>query len=384
MEDTLYSRSALQARVAQALERSRVVLLAGPRQCGKTTLAREFVAADSPQYFDLENPLSLDRLAQPMQALEGLKGLVVIDEVQKRPDLFPVLRVLCDRRPLPAKFLILGSATPAMLRQAGESLLGRAETLEMAGLDLSEVSAPQAEQLWVRGGYPLSFLAKDEAAGDAWRQAAIQYFLERDLPELGIRIAPQTLRRFWAMLAHCHGQTWNGAEIAASLGVAQSTVRHYLDVLTGTYMVRQLQPWYENLGKRQVKSPKIYLRDSGMLHSLLRLLTAQTLYEHPKVGASWEGFVLEQALAILRPDEAYFWATHQGAELDLLLFKGGRRYGIEIKRADSVKLTASMKIAMTDLKLEKLFVVYPGPLRYPLAPGVEAVPLRDLETISLG
>lgn len=371
-------RSADRQAVRAALKRSRVVALLGPRQCGKTTLAREFVAADSLNYFDLEDPASLARLSEPDLALRPLKGLVVIDEVQRRPDLFPHLRVLADRRPLPARFLILGSASPELLRQSAETLAGRIETVPLEGLRLGDLGASAQPRHWLRGGFPLAFTARSEADSVAWRKQFLLTFLERDLPQLGVQIPAATLNRFWHMVAHYHGQIWNAAELARAMAVNESTVRRYLDLLCGVFMVRQLPPWFENLGKRQVKAPKIYIRDSGLLHSLLGINTTRELALHPKVGASWEGYAVEEVIKSLRPDAAYYWATHNGAEIDLLLFLGGRRIGVELKRSDAPTLTPSMRIALADLKLNELKVVYPGEHSYRLAPKVEVVPLRAI------
>jgi len=368
-------RTGLLSHLRAALSRSRVVALVGPRQCGKTTLARAIVRADRANYFDLEDPASLARLAEPMTALADLRGIVVIDEVQRRPDLFPVLRVLADRKPLPARFLILGSASPGLLRQSTESLAGRIEIIETAGFSLVEVGARRLERHWQRGGFPLSYVARSQAASAHWRAQFVRSFFERELPQLGLTIPAQALRRFWTMLAHYHGQVWNAAEPARSFGVAETTVRRYIDLLTGMYVVRQLAPWHENLGKRQVKSPKVYIRDSGLLHHLLGIRTADELLIHPKCGASWEGYAIEEAIRTVQPDDVYFWATHQGAELDLVLFKNGRRLGIEAKRADAPTLTRSMQIALEDLKLEQLVVLYPGTQRYALSKRVTAVPL---------
>ncbi|MCX7113481.1 MAG: ATP-binding protein [Proteobacteria bacterium] len=361
--------------IQTALQRSRIVALIGPRQVGKTTLARHFLEPDSLNYFDLEDPVSLARLVEPMTALKPLAGLVVIDEVQRAPDLFPVLRVLADRGGTPARFLLLGSASPALLRQASESLAGRVEVIEINGFDLVEVGAEGTETLWQRGGFPLSFLAANEEDSRVWRKQFIQTFVERDLPQLGFNIPAQAMWRFWAMLAHYHVQIWNAAEPARSLGLSEATVRRYLDLLTGAFLVRQLPPWHENIGKRQVKAPKVYVRDTGLLHQLLGLADAAALLSHPKCGASWEGFVLEEVLRKTRPDAAYFWATHGGAELDILLFKHGRRYGVEIKRADAPRLTPSMRHAMEDLRLDGLTVVYPGNKPYSLAELVRVIPL---------
>jgi hypothetical protein len=371
-------RDTLLNSVRKALRRSRVVALVGPRQCGKTTLARQLLPSDSVAYFDLEDPRSLARLAEPMTALGPLRGLVVVDEVQRRPDLFPVLRVLADRRPLPARFLILGSASPELLRQSSETLAGRLEVVRMGGFTLDETGSGSIEKHWLRGGFPPSYLARSEGDSAAWRRQLMMTVLERDLPQLGVSVPAQALQRFWAMLAHAHGSLWRASDPARSLGVSEPTVRRYLDLLTGLFMVRQLQPWHENLAKRQVKSPKVYVRDSGLLHSLLGIESRRDLLLHPKCGASWEGYALEQVLALCAPDEAYFWSSYQGAELDLLLFRRGRRYGVEIKRQDAPTLTKSMRIAREDLALDHLTVLYPGPTAYALDNDVTAVPLSAL------
>ena len=364
--------------VRAALKRSRIVALLGPRQCGKTTLARQFVPANSLNYFDLEDPQGLARLSEPNLALRPLRGLVVIDEIQRRPDLFPLLRVLADRRPLPARFLILGSASPELLKQSSETLAGRIETVPLEGFRLADLGAAAQGRHWLRGGLPLSYTTRTEAGSLVWRRQFLQTFLERDVPQLGITIPAVALRRFWSMVAHYHGQTWNAAELARALAISESTVRRYLDLMTGVFMVRQLPPWFENLGKRQVKAPKVYIRDSGLLHALLGIGSRRDLELHPKVGASWEGYAVEEILKALRPGEAYYWATHQGTEIDLLLFKRGRRIGIECKRMDAPVLTPSMRIALTDLKLDELHVAYPGDKRYALAKNVEVVPLAQL------
>lgn len=361
--------------VRTALRRSRVVALLGPRQCGKTTLAREFVAPGSLNYFDLEDPQSLARLTEPDTALRPLRKLVVIDEIQRRPDLFPLLRVLADRRPLPARFLILGSASPDLLRQSSETLAGRIEIVPLEGFRLSDLGKDAQGRHWLRGGFPLAYTPRTEADSLAWRRQFLQTFLERDLPQLGIMIPALALRRFWNMIAHYHAQIWNGAELARALSLSEPTVRRYLDLMADVFMLRQLPPWYENLGKRQVKAPKVYVRDSGLLHSLLGIANQRDLEFHPKVGASWEGYAVEEVLKSFRPDEAYYWATHNGAELDLLLFKDGRRIGVECKRADAPVLTPSMRIALTDLKLDRLCVLYPGERTYSLSKKVEVIPL---------
>lgn len=374
----MIQREALSQRISVSLARSRVVALIGPRQCGKTTLARQFVPMESANYFDLEDPVSLARLDQPMTALQGLHGLVVIDEIQRRPDLFPVLRVLCDHTPLPARFLILGSASPDLLRQSSESLAGRLETVTMSGFSLAEVGVDMQAPHWLRGGFPLAFLAGSDEDSAAWRKSFVQTFLERDLPQFGINIPAQTLLRFWTMLAHYHGQVWNAAELARSLGVSEPTVRRYLDVLTGLFMVRQLQPFHANLAKRQVKACKVYFRDSGILHHLLGIRSQRDLLLHPKLGASWEGYAVEETLNAIAPDEAYFWGTHNGAELDLMLVKNGRRVGVECKRLDAPRLTPSMRIALDDLALDHLVVIYPGVHAYSLAERVTVTPLTQL------
>lgn len=378
----MVSRLRLEDAVRRALRHGRVVALVGPRQAGKTTLARTIVRATSPNYFDLENPTDLARLAEPLTTLANLRGLVVIDEVQHRPDLFPVLRVLADRAPLPARFLVLGSASPGLLRQSSESLAGRIQVIEIGGFSLAELGRGTLERHWRRGGFPRSYLAPSELRSWTWRDQFVRTFLERDVPQLGIGIAAPTLRRFWTMVAHYHGQIWNHAEPARSLGVSEPTIRRYLDALTGVFMIRQLAPWHENLAKRQVRAPKVYVRDSGVLHHLLGIRTQADLLRHPKLGASWEGYVVEQLLELLRPDDAYFWATHGGAELDLLLFRRNRRYGVEVKRTDAPRVTPSMRSALTDLKLERLAVVYPGTQRYKLGPHIVVAPVAELAAAS--
>lgn len=374
----MIERVLLTAQIEIALQRSRIAALIGPRQSGKTTLAQAFVQPNSQNYFDLEDLVSLARLEQPLTALRDLTGIVVIDEIQRRPDLFLQLRVLADRQPLPARFLILGSASPTLIRNASESLAGRIETIQVSGFSLAEVGVSQTNRHLLRGGFPLSFLADSEASSTAWRKNFIQTFLERDLPQWGIQVPPVTLLRFWTMLAHYHGQIWNGAEIARALSISEVTVRRYLDILEGVFMLRVLRPWYANVQKRQVKSPKIYFRDSGLLHYLLGIRTNNDLYTHPKIGASWEGYAIEEIIKALSPDEMYYWATHSGAELDLLLIKDGRRIGVECKRVDAPKLTPSMRTAFETLDLSKLLVIYPGPLSYPLGEKIDAIPLVRL------
>ena len=370
----------------QALERllrqNPVVGIIGARQVGKTTLARQLVEArrGPATVFDLEDPSDRARLADPALALKGLRGLVVLDEIQRMPEVFPTLRVLADRPRTPARFLILGSASPDLLRQGSESLAGRIAYRELGGFSLTEVGPASHARLWLRGGFPRAYTARTLSQSLDWRSQFIDTFLERDLPQLGIRISSQALRRFWTMLAHYHGQIWNASEFARSFGVADTTVRHYLDVLTSALVVRQLQPWHENLKKRQVKSPKIYLADSGLLHSLLNLRTMRELEGHPKVGASWGGFVLQEVVRILgaRSRECFFWATHSGAELDLLVVRGRNRVGVEIKRTSAPKVTKSMLTAMEDLGLGELLVIHAGEDAFPMAKGITAVPIAKL------
>jgi uncharacterized protein len=365
----MIGRSNYTEQVRLGLTRSPIVTLIGPRQCGKTTLARTFLPSDSGNYFDLEDPVVAALLEQPMTTLGALRGLVVIDEAQRRPELFPVLRVLADRPERPATFLLLGSASP--------------ELVEMRGFDLREVGSDQADTLWVRGGFPRSFLAADEAASWQWRRDFIRLFLERDLGVLGFGMAPPVMGRFWTMLSHYHGQLWNATEVAASLGVAPNTARSYLDALEQTLMIRRLAPWHANLGKRLVKSPKLYFRDSGLFHALQGIASAEQLRVHPKLGASWEGFALEEVLRVARPDEAWFYATHGGAELDLFMRHGGRKIGVEFKREDAPRLSRSMRTALEDLALDRLWVVYPGTRRYALHDHVEALPMGELLTTAL-
>jgi predicted AAA+ superfamily ATPase len=374
----MITRSALQDTIQHKLETNRVVALIGPRQCGKTTIARQFVQSTSQNYFDLEDPFSLARLDQPMTALQGLQGLVVIDEIQRRPELFPVLRVLADRTPLSTRFLILGSASPVLLRQSSESLAGRISIIQMSGFSLAEIGAESQNLHWRRGGYPLSFTAPSEETSLEWRKDFVRTFLERDIPQFGFNIPSTSLFRFWSLLAHYHGQVWNVAEAARTLNVGETTARRYIDLLQDLFMVRLLQPWYANLGKRQVKTPKVYIRDTGLLHYLLGIRTEQELLLHPRSGASWEGYVIEEVIKATAPDEAYFWGTHSGAELDLLLIKDGKRIGIECKRMDAPRLTPSMRAAFTDLELSKLLVIYPGPHPYALAENIQTIPLTSL------
>jgi predicted AAA+ superfamily ATPase len=364
------------------LRRNVVVGILGARQVGKSTLARE--VADRRRgpvmYFDLENDEDVARLSDPLLALKALRGLVIIDEIQHRPELFRTLRVLADRRDRPCRFLVLGSASPDLLKQSSETLAGRIAYHELGGFSLDEVGTRRAERLWCRGGFPRSFLARTDADSMAWRREFVRTFVERDVPGLGIRIAPPTLRRFWTMLAHYHGNVWNSSEFARSFGVADTTVRNYLDLLSSVLVIRQLQPWHANVAKRQVKAPKVYLVDSGLLHALLNLPRQVDVEGHPKVGASWEGFAIGEIAKHLeaRFDECFFWATHSGAELDLLVARGGSRRGFEIKHTSSPVVTPSMRSALADLKLDSLDVVHAGDRTFDLAPRIRAVALSRL------
>jgi hypothetical protein len=385
MQGTLIARPRALARVRRALSENPVCALLGPRQCGKTTLARQVASTRRAVHvFDLETAVARRQLAEPELALRPLRGLVVIDEIQRDPRLFEVLRPLADRPGAPAHFLLLGSASPELVRGVSESLAGRVGFVDLGGFDLAEVGKERLAELWLRGGLPRSFLARGNAQSVGWRRDFIRTFLERDVPQLGIRIPSESLRRFWMMLAHYHGQVWNGAEVARSLGTTEHTVRRYLDVLTGTYLVRQLQPWFENVSKRQYKSPKVYVRDSGLLHSLLGVPTRERLLGHPRLGASWEGFAIEQLLAATGEGEAYFWGTHAGAELDLLLFRRGRRIGVEVKCADAPSMTRSLHVALEDLSLTRALIVYPGVESYRLHPKVDVVPLAEAQALLSG
>jgi hypothetical protein len=360
-----------------------VVLLTGPRQVGKSTLARAVVRPAPSNVFDLEDPRDDARLGEPTLSLPRLENTVVIDEAQRRHDLFPVLRVLVDEHPRPGRFLVLGSASPDLVGLAAESLAGRVALLELGGFRLTDVGSADIDALWLRGGLPPSFLAVDDAASRAWRDDYVATFLERDLANLGFRIPATTMRRFWTMLAHYHGQTWNGAELARATGVSETTVRRHLDALSDALVVRQLQPWFANLKKRQVKSPKVYIRDSGLLHALLMITSADDLHGHPKVGASWEGFVIEQLLQ-LDVSHPWFWRTQAGAEVDLLVDAGPRRLGIEVKRTDRPRLTPSMRIALEDLGLDHLYVAHAGVHRIALAPRASAIPAAELLAAGVG
>lgn len=370
-------RRRLYDQVCHALEHNPVCVLLGPRQCGKTTLARRVAERRNAHWFDLEVASQRAALDNPELALSELNGLVVLDEVQRQPALFEALRPLVDRPGRRARYLLLGSSSPTLIRGVSESLAGRAHYIEMPGFSLDEVGPKNLTRLWLRGGFPRSYLAASADRSLEWREDFIRGFLERDMPLLGVRVAPESLRRFWMLLAHTHGQLWNGAELARGMGVTQPVARHYLDLLTGTFMVRQLKPWFENLSKRQVRSPKVYLRDSGLLHALLGVSSRAGLLGRPQLGASWEGFALESVLAVASRSDAYFWATQAGAELDLLLMRRGRRHGIEFKVGDAPTMTKSLHVALADLKLHDVQVVYPGQRRYRVHERVEVVPLRE-------
>lgn len=368
-------------RVLALLQDFPVVALLGPRQSGKTTLARSYLAAQgfpaegSPNYFDLEDPTALARLATPKLALEQLSGLVVIDEVQRAPDLFPLLRVLVDRDSSQTRFLVLGSASRDLIRQSSETLAGRIAYLEVPPLNLVEVGSTEADRLWIRGGFPRSFLAESDASSQEWRRQFIQTFLERDIPSLGLTLPPQQLRRFWVMLAHLHGQTFNASEIGRSLQVSDTTVARYLDVLAGTFMVRVLRPWFENIGKREIKRPKVFLRDSGLLHTLLGIGNRDELLVNAKLGSSWEGFAVEQVITTLGidPEATWCWGVHQQCDLDIFTIHGGRRIGFEIKFTESPTVTPSMRAAAEHLRLDRIIVVIPGSAAFPLAERVDCI-----------
>jgi len=373
-------RTAYLQVIRERLQDNPIVSLVGPRQAGKTTLARMLAdeITEAVHFFDLESPADLARLSNPELVLRPLTGLVILDEVQRRPDLFPLLRVLADRQPAPARFLILGSASPALLKESSESLAGRVSFIDVAGFSLGELHAGDLPRLWWRGGFPRAYLAPDDIAARQWHEDFRRTFLERDIPQLGIQVPAATLGRFWTMVAHYHGQVLNQAELARALGSSEPTARRYLDILSGTYVVRQLPPWFENLKKRQVRSPKVYIRDSGLLHALLGVADPVGLQSHPKLGASWEGFCLEQILGECGDRAAYFWGTHGGAELDLLLFHAGRRLGFEFKFSEQPSTTRSMHIARQDLTLDHLYVVHPGEHDFPLDESITAIALPQV------
>jgi len=371
------------AVITDLMDQFPVVAIIGARQVGKSTVARLVTAAigGPTTVFDLEDPRSRARFHDPMLALETLRGTVVLDEIQLAPDVFPVLRVLADRPDSPARFLVLGSAGPELLRQSSESLAGRIAYHELEGLAMDEVASDGATDLWLRGGFPRSFLAPSDAHSARWRREFVRTFLERDLPQLGIGVSAETMRRFWTMLAHTHGTTLNHSAIGRSLGVSDSTVRRYLDQLSSALVVRQLRPWHENLKKRQVRSPKVYVSDSGILHTLLGMESREAVEGHPKAGSSWESFALGNVLARLgaRWDgEAHFWATHAGAELDLLVTRGPTRLGFEVKRTTAPKVTPSMRVALEDLRIDRLDVLHAGQETYPLTDRIRAVPVQKI------
>ena len=371
-------------QIERALARFPVVAIVGARQVGKTTLARQ-IARDWPEAvhtFDLEDPADLQRLADPGLALRPLRGLVILDEIQRLPEVFPLLRVLADRPDAPARFLVLGSASPELLRQGSESLAGRIAVVRLRGFAMDEVREDERSALWIRGGFPRSLLASNEDESLHWRSEFLATYLERDLPQLTVRIPAPTLRRFWTMVAHVHGRTWNSSAMGRTLGIADTTTRRYLDALEATFMVRQLLPWHANVRKRQVKSPKVYVADTGLLHSLLGLADQMAVEGHPICGFSWESFAMVQVIEHLgaRPEECFFWATHAGAELDLLVVRGDRRVGYEFKRAEAPSVTQSMRIALADLDLDRLVVVHAGERSFPLADRLDAVALGRLST----
>jgi predicted AAA+ superfamily ATPase len=377
----LIKRSETLARIMWGLRNYPVTAILGPRQCGKTTFARLICNEMRGAYYDLENPKDCAKLKNSMLTLSEPHPVIVLDEIQQQPELTMVLRVLADRKPTRTRFLILGSASPALAMRASDSLAGRIHFVDIGGFTLSDVGRERQQQLWMRGGFPLSYLALDDASSSAWRENFIRTFLERDLPQLGVRIPATTLRRFWTMLAHYHGQVWNASDIAKSLAVSYPTAKKYLDILTGGFVVWQLQPWFENLGKRIVKAPKVYIRDSGILHALLNIDDWDTLHSHPRLGASWEGFAMQQLLDWLGDRDSYFWGTYAGAELDLFAIRNGKRWGFEIKYNEAPTMTKSMHIALADLKLDRLWVIYPGKSSYPMHEKVECVGLVDIEKI---
>lgn len=374
----MIQRPAYTNSLEQAIQRNPVTSLLGPRQCGKTTLARLLETKFNASFFDLESYQDLNRLQNPELVLGSLKGLVIIDEIQEKPELFKVLRVLADKPDRRSRFLILGSASPHIIKKASESLAGRTEFVELSGFNFIETGKDHIQDLWIRGGYPRAYLAGSMDESTHWRESFIRTFLERDIPQLGIKIPAVSMRRFWTMLAHYHGQTLNASEIGRSLGITDKTIKTYLDILTGTFMMRQLQPWHENLSKRQVKAPKIYFTDSGLLHQLLTVTDMHSLLGHPKLGASWEGFAIEQAIRILNIGDAYYWATYSGAELDLMFLYDGKRYGMEFKFNEAPKVTKSMRVACKDLNLTHLWVIYPGEHAYPVEDKISVLPLSRI------
>ena len=378
----LLNRPDFETEVRESIDYNPITSILGPRQCGKTTLARMISASMPGTFFDLEDPADFELLStSPKTILSQQNGLIIIDEVQRLPELFPLLRVLADNQDSKNKYLILGSASPDLIQKSSESLAGRIGFVNLTGFRLNEVGVENLEPLWLRGGFPKSFLAASDKQSMAWRNDFTQTFLERDISQLGINIPPVTLRRFWQMLAHYHGQVWNGAEFARAMGVSEPTVKRYLDILTGTFMVRQLQPWFENLKKRQVKAPKIYIRDSGILHSLLSL-PGNSVLTHVKVGASWEGFIIEQILQKIDTRDCYYWRTHTGAELDLFVMKDGKRIGFEVKYSDVPKITKSMYSVIEDLKLDKLYVINTGSRTLQMEDNITFLPANQIISTS--
>ncbi|KPQ01058.1 MAG: putative ATPase (AAA+ superfamily) [Bacteroidetes bacterium HLUCCA01] len=374
----LINRPSFIDEIRKSIRNNPVTAIMGPRQCGKTTLARSIAKTTDSIIFDLEDPTDFELLLQnPKMILQQQKGLVVIDEVQRNPDMFRLLRVLADEADAPRKFLILGSASPDLIQKSSESLAGRIGFVNLTGFNLMETGIKSLDKLWKRGGFPKSFLGTDEEQSFSWRENFIQTFLERDISNFGFNIPAVTLRRFWLMLAHYHGQIWNGAEFARSLGVSEPTVKRYLDILTGTYMIRQLQPWHENLKKRQVKAPKVYIRDSGIVHALLGM-EADAILTNVKSGASWEGFIIEQLLSRLSTRDFYYWRTHTGIELDLMVLKSGKRLGFEVTFSETPKITRSMLSAREDLKLDQLFIIYNGHRLVALEHSIIAVPASNI------
>ena len=360
------------------LRRAPITALLGPRQCGKTTLAR---ALEAEHFFDLEDPRSLVRLDEPQTALEGLTGTVVLDEVQRKPDLFPLLRVLADRQSA-TRYLLLGSASPELVNEVTESVAGRVAYHDLGPLAVDETGAPEWRKLWLRGGFPRSYLSDEDTASSLWREDFIRSHLERDIPALGISIPAETLRRFWIMVSHYHGQTLNLSELGRSFGVSDHTVRRYLEILSGTFMIRLLPPWHAKVGKRLVKAPKLYIRDSGLLHALHTIETPVQLESHPKLGASWEGFAMEQALRLMDVKHPYFWRTHTGAELDLVWQAHGALWGMEFKYQDAPRMTKSIRAVLSDLPLQHLWIVYPGADRYRLDEAVSVLPVTEITDIA--
>ena len=373
----MIDRIKLAARIERCISENPITTLLGPRQCGKTTIARAISHPAPVSYYDLENPADRSGLSNPILALKKLDGLVILDEIQMMPEIFEILRVLVDDESNKAKYLILGSASPGTIRNVSETLAGRTAFVDMNGFDLTEIQEDW-ETLWLREGFPRLFLATGTEASYRWREAFARTFLQRDIMQLGFRLNPESLRRFWTMVAHYHGQIWNAAEFARSLGQDEKTARNYLDILSGAFVVRQLQPWHINIKKRQVKSPKVYVRDSGMLHYLLIVETRRKLLSHIKAGASWEGFVIEQILSISNTRQAYFWATHGGAELDLLISPHRNPTGFEIKFTENVRTTKSMRVAIEDLGLCHLYIVHPGPRSFDIDEDISALSIHDL------